>query len=142
MDKKIVVLALALSLGIFILLFSYTFFGGYIKREPDFDISANPQSLILNSYKGSSNQTIITLGSINGFEGDITLSVSRSLGVIGDVRVDLDFYQVHLPANGQVTVRLALYVTTAIAPGDYDVQVFANASDFNHSISVSIHVPE
>jgi hypothetical protein len=138
--RKIVIVSGTLFLSILILLVSYAHFVGFIERA-DFDMSVSPQTLTLLSYEGSSNQTIITLSSINGFDENISLSIGRELWLMG-VRVSLDFNQVHVLVNRQVQVRLSFYVITEILPGSYYVDVFANCSGISHSVRVSVNVPD
>jgi hypothetical protein len=140
--RKTVIVSGILFLSILILYVSYAYFVGFVEREPDFDMSVNPQTMVLLSYKGSSNQTIITLSSINGFDENISLSIDRGIMLMGGLGVGLDFYQVHVLTNRQVQVRLSFYVITGISPGSYYVDVFANSSDISHSVRVFVNVLE
>jgi hypothetical protein len=139
---KIVIVAGILFLSILILYVSSPYFVGFVRPTPDFDMSVNPQIVILEGYKGSSKQAIITLGSINGFDENVSLSITKGFGMIGGVRVNLDSYQVHVQENVQVQVKLSFYVISAISPGNYHVDVFANSSDISHSVRVIINVPD
>jgi hypothetical protein len=139
--RKIAIVFGTSFLTILILYVGNAHFFGFLEKAPDFYMSANPQTVTLLSYKGSSNQTIITLGSISGFDKNVSLAIGRGPWLIG-VGVDLDFSQVHVPANRQVQVRLSFYVVTEIPPGSYSVDVFANSSGISQSVRVFVNVPE
>ncbi len=107
--------------------------------QPDFEISANPEKVFLYSWEGSSNTTIISVKSVNGFSGEVTVKVGYTY-VIGDVRLYLDSSGVTLRAGGQAYCLLTLYTITPIHPGQYFVDVVGKSGNIEHSVRITVVV--
>ena len=122
------------------LYFSYDYLYGFLRPQPDFEISADPDSIVLESYEGSSNVTVIRLKSISGFTEDVSLKLTTSFGIMGDIRFDLDSYEVHLPPDGQAECALSLVVVSFVTSGEYYVDVVATAGQIEHSVRIIIIV--
>lgn len=139
MRKAVAGVAAILCITI-VLYFSYDYIYGFLRPQPDFEISANPDSIVLESYEGSSDTTVVTLKSISGFTEDITLKLSTSFGIMGDIRFDLDSYEVHLPPDGEAQCVLSLVVASYVTSGEYYVDVVATAGQVEHSVRIIIAV--
>ncbi|HEX9613198.1 MAG TPA: WD40 repeat domain-containing protein [Candidatus Bathyarchaeia archaeon] len=106
----------------------------HIIGSQDFTLSANPTSL--NIPAGSSGTSTITLRSLNGFSG--TLSVSASVSPSGPV-ASLSPASVVLNSGG--TGIATLNVTTSSGMlGSYMVNINATSGTFFHSISLNVTV--
>jgi len=137
--KAVVGVAAILCITI-VLYFSYDYLYGFLRPQPDFEISANPDSIVLESYEGSSNATVIRLKSISGFTEDVSLKLTTSFGIMGDIRYDLDSYEAHLPPDGQAECALSLAVVSYVTSGEYYVDVVATAGQVEHSVRIIITV--
>ena len=123
-----------------ILYFSYDYLYGFLRPQPDFEISADPDSVVLSSYEGISNATSITLKSLNGFDEEISVTLAKSFGIMGDMRFDLNSHDVYLPADGQVQLVLSLRVVSFVTSGEYYVDVVATEGEIEHSVRIIIDV--
>jgi len=143
MHKKGIAIVLVV-VSVFFLFFIYggyySYLWGLLRPQPNFEISANPTSIILHSSKGSSNATVITVQSINGFNANLAFHVAEGFGIVGGIRFDLDFHQVYLPADGQAQIVLTLYVTSFVTPGEYYIDVIGVAGKLKHSVRITITV--
>ena len=106
---------------------------------PDFEISASPKTVFLHSWEGSSNTTVITVKSVNGFSSKVTVRIGYAY-LIGDVRLFLNSSEVTLPANGQAYCLLTLYTITPIHTGQYYVDVVGKAGNMEHSVRITVVV--
>ena len=111
----------------------------YFFFQPEFEISANPETVTLYSFRGSSNNTVITLNSIRGLSGAITFEVAPGFGV-GEVRLAQDPPEVYLPADGEAQSVLTLEVLFFIAPGEYYVEVIGVAATLKRSVLITVIV--
>jgi len=108
--------------------------------QPDFEISADPVSIMLNGWEGSQNRTVITVKSLDGFSDNITFEV-KQYGIIGDVTFTFDHPQISLPADGQVQCILTLHVQSVASPGKYSIDIIGTASDSTqHSIRIALTI--
>jgi hypothetical protein len=106
----------------------------HITGAQDFTISANPASI--NIVSGSSGTSAITLTSLNGFSG--TISLSASFSPSGPV-ASLNPASVVLVSGG--TGSTTMNVTTSIGmSGSYVVKVNATSGTLFHSISLNVTV--
>ena len=109
--------------------------------RPDFEVTANPSSIALSRYKGSSNSTVISIESINGFDGPITIRVDSQV-MIG--HIDLLYpSEVTLTGNGQSDFVLDFYVPSAVAPGKYPIDIVAwdnFSGQLKHTLRITITV--
>ncbi len=103
---------------------------------PDFKISADPPQA--NFTSGSSSSSIITLTSLNGFSGNITLLVDNMFcAAIGCPHASLTPSGVKLVSNGTATSTIAFI---AILPATYDIKVNATSEGIIHSVTVEFTV--
>jgi len=128
-------------ISVFSILFCHDYIEGFLKLrpQPNFEISANPISITLHSWEGSTDRTIITVKSIGGFSGSITFEVLR-VYLIGDLRFTFDSPNVTLPADGQVQCILTFYVCSYIPPEKYYIEVVGIAGNLKHSVRITITV--
>jgi hypothetical protein len=105
-----------------------------ITAAPDFSVSANPNSVTI--VQGSSGTSIITLTSLNGFSGTVTLSASVSpLGP----STNLNPGTVTLASNGVGSSTLNVTSVSA-APGTYKVNVTATSGSLSHSLLITVTI--
>ena len=123
-----------------VLYFSYDYLYGFLRPQPDFGITAVPDSVVLRSYEDSSNATLVTLKSVNGFSGEISLKLVKSFGIMGDIRFDLASHSAYLPPDGQCQVTLYLLVVSFVTQGEYYVDVVATAGQIEHAERIIITV--
>src|SRR5437773_554083 len=95
--------------------------------QPDFTITANPSSLTINS--GSSGSSTITITSVNGFSGTISLASSPSSSST------LSSSAVNVPAGGKGSVML-----TVTPAGSTTYTITGTAGSISHSVNVAVTV--
>lgn len=100
-----------------------------------FTIAASQPSLIIQA--GKSNSTTITVTSLNGFLGNVTLS--STVGPVGPT-VSLNPSTVTLSPNGSASSLLTVSVGSNVPPGTYTVSVTGVSESFQQTIQVSIAV--
>lgn len=105
-----------------------------ITAAPDFTLSANPSSLTIS--QGSSGASTITLTSLNGFSGTVTLTASVSpLGP----STNLNPGTLTLTSNG--IGSSTLNVTSASAsPGAFKINVTATSGSLSHSFLLNVTI--
>ncbi len=101
----------------------------------DFDIQANP-SLIINTA-GTTNSTRVVLGSLNGFSGTVSLSVTTPFGFIGVMGGQ---NPVSLVPGGSGSATLQITTTKDTQPGTYDVTVTGTSGSRHHSSVLMVRV--
>ena len=95
-------------------------------QPPDFTITANPSSLTINS--GSSGSSTITVTSINGFSGTVSLSSSTGSS--------LDVSSLTVGSGGTATATLT--ITNPASSGTYTVT--GTSGTLTHSADVTVTV--
>ncbi|HVH14976.1 MAG TPA: hypothetical protein VNA15_04580, partial [Candidatus Angelobacter sp.] len=105
-----------------------------VTAAPDFRIAANPSSLTIP--QGSPGTSTVTLSSINGFSGTVTLTASVSPAGPG---ASLNPSTVTLASNGAASSTLNVTSFTA-APGTYQVNVTATSGSLAHSILITVTI--
>src|SRR2546421_245521 len=107
---------------------------------PDFSISAAPSSLTI--HLGSSGTSTITLSSLNGFAG--TVSLSSSIACSGTCIIyptaTLNPASVTLAAGGAGTSMLTVSTTVLTTPGTYVVMITATSGSITHTVTVTVQV--
>jgi len=107
---------------------------------PDFSISAAPSSLTI--HLGSSGTSTITLSSLNGFAG--TVSLSPSIACSGTCIIyptaTLNPTSVTLAAGGAGTSTLTVSTTVLTTPGTYVVLITATSGSITHTVTVTVQV--
>ena len=101
----------------------------------DFSISASPSTLTI--YQGSSGGSTITLGSVNGLLGGISLSASAPSGI----SISLNTTRCAVwPGSTICGASATVVVSSSTATGAYTVTITGTASDLLHSVSIAVHV--
>ena len=106
--------------------------------KPDFTISDNPTSLIVRL--GSSNTTTITINSINGFSGTITLSATISPQTKQNPSSTLSSTTVTVSPGSPATVLLTITTKGGTQTGNYTVTVSANSGSLTHTLTAPVSV--
>ena len=132
---KVIIAVVAVSALLF---FSSDYLLGLLTARPDFQLSVSPTSIRLG-YVGSSNTTVITVKSVNGFDSVVKFDVKPFLGLLG-VRFILNSSEVHLPANGEVSCTLKVEATFTIAQGQYYIDVSGVAGNLTRTVRVTVEV--
>ena len=107
---------------------------------PDFGISAAPS--LLTIHLGSSGTSTITLTSLNGFSGTISLSSSISCSSICIIypTANLNPTSVTVAAGGTASSTLTVSTTTLTTPGTYTVTITATSGSTTHTVTVTVQV--
>jgi hypothetical protein len=103
--------------------------------QADFGISASPSALSI--VQGSSGMSTITLVSLNGLAG--TVSLSSTVSPAGPI-VTLNPSSVSLGAGGSASSTLTIGTTSTTPTGSYVVTVTGTAGSVSHSAVVSLTV--
>ena len=98
----------------------------------DFTISAGQTSLRM--YPGSPNSTVITLTSLNGFSGSVTIKATSTPAGLTQA---LNSSSVSLQPGGTVHVLL---VVNGTQPGIYTVTVNATSGSASHLLTITVNV--
>src|SRR5437773_511 len=100
--------------------------------SPDFSISANPSSL--NAPLGSSASSTITLSSLNGFIGTVSLSATSSPS---GPSLSLNPTSVTLSSGGTASSSLSV---SSSSSGSYTIAVTCSSGSLSHSTTASVSV--
>src|SRR5207245_4086342 len=103
--------------------------------SPDFSINPSPASL--TTSPGSCATSTVTLASINGFSGTITMTTSVS--PTGPT-ANLSSASVSITSGGSATTALTVCTTTSTPPGSYIATVTATSGSISHSTTVAMTV--
>jgi hypothetical protein len=106
-----------------------------VTNGPDFGLSASPSALSI--AQGSSGKSTITLVSLNGLAG--TVSLSSTVSPTGPT-VTLNPSSVSLGTGGSATSTLTISTTSTTPTGSYMVTVTGTSGSVSHSAVVSITV--
>src|SRR3989442_232903 len=120
-------------------------FGGGLNRYttiavdvigPDFSIFANPNFLIVR--QGSTATSSITLTSILGFSGNVSLSTtSQNFGLFASLANST----IHLASGGTAQTTLTIQASSSLNPGGYySIGVNATSGFLRHIIFINIQV--
>jgi len=121
-----------------ILYFFDDYWLGILITRPDFQMSADP-SIIRLGYIGSSNSTVITVKSVNGFDSNVTLDV-RSVFSVSGVEFTIDPSVFHLSANEEVTCVLRIEAMSFILVGQYSIDVYGISDNLTRTVRITIDV--
>jgi fibronectin type 3 domain-containing protein len=107
---------------------------------PNFGISASPVSLSI--HIGSSGTSTITLTSLNGFAGTISLSTSIACSGVCVVypTASLNPTSVTLSAGGTGASTLTVSTSVLTTPGTYTVTITATSGSITHTVTVTVQV--
>jgi hypothetical protein len=98
---------------------------------PDFSVSASPPSLSPNV--NASGSSTITLGALNGYSGNVTLSAAVTAGSPSGLTLTQ-------PASPSGVPSTATLGVTANTPGSYTVTVTATDGTITHTAPVTVNV--
>ncbi len=108
-----------------------------VTQGNDFNISASPSSVAITA--GGSGMSTLTLNSLNGFTGTISLTFTVSPVVTGGPSVAFSPASITLTQGGSATSTL---IVTATAGGSYNVTVTGSSSSISHSTSITVNVQD
>jgi hypothetical protein len=106
--------------------------------KPDFTMSANPSSLIVRL--GGSNTTTITLNSINGFSGTVTLTTSISPLTKQGPFLTLSSTMANVAPGAPATVVLTVTSKGATAVGSYTATVTGSSGSLSHTTTITVQI--
>jgi PKD repeat protein len=106
-----------------------------VTAGPDFTISANPTSLTINI--GSSATAAITLASLGGFSGAVSLS--STIAPSGP-STSLNPVSVALTAGGTSSSTLTIATSASTPLGNYTVTVRGESGTLSHSVTISVRI--
>ncbi len=148
-DSKLTIAAAASSLGNYTILVTGT--NGSLTRATtvsvdivDFGVAANPISLSIPI--GSSSTTTLTLTSVNGFSGSVSLTAkvtptSLTAGLSpAQPTAALSSSAVNLQPSGTASATLTVSASLLTTPGTYIVTITATSGNVSHTTSVTVTV--
>jgi hypothetical protein len=100
----------------------------------DFSVSANPTSIVVS--QGSSNASIITVNSINGFSDAVTLTPSVPAGATG-LTATLSITSI---TGGSGSSQLTISAGTGTPLGTFTVNVTGTSGSLTHQAQVQVTV--
>jgi hypothetical protein len=106
--------------------------------QPTFQITANPASLTI-SASNSANSTI-TLRSLNGLSGSITLATTVNPLVPTGPKASLNPTSVALTSGGSRTSLLTVSTTTTTANGGYTITITGTKNAVTNSVQVAVTI--
>lgn len=101
----------------------------------DFSISASPSALTIQA--GSSGSSTITVTSLNGFSGTVSLVTSAPTGL----SAILSSSSLTIASGGSSSSTLSITVSSTTASGTYTVTVTGTSGSLTHSTTVTVTVP-
>jgi hypothetical protein len=113
-------------------------FGGAPPPPPDFTVSASPASITMKSE--TSATSTITLTSVNGFTGTVSLSETVTPVLRHGIGAALNPTSVTLSANGQTTSTLTVTANGSTSMGTYTVTVTAIGGGLTRQTPVTVTV--
>src|SRR5213083_301784 len=105
---------------------------------PDFTMSAHPNMLTIP--QGSAGKSTILLTSVNGFQGNVTLSPPVSCLAIGCPQYTVSPTVVQLAANQNATAGFTIYTSPQTPLATYNVAVTGTSGSLSHSAPVTFTV--
>jgi len=103
--------------------------------EPDFNLTAAPPSLSIP--QNSSDESIITVASLNNFSAPVTLSV---MNVPENVSATLNPPVVTPPPDGTVNSTLTVSVGSTAIPGNYTLTVLGQSGKILHNVDIALEI--
>src|SRR5205823_9786288 len=105
---------------------------------PDSTTSAHPTTLTIPQC--SAGKTIILLTSVNGFQGNVTLSPPVSCLAIGCPQYTISPTVIQLAANQNATAGFTIYTSPQTPLATYNVAVTGTSGSLSHSAPVTFTV--
>jgi len=138
-SKKLAVIGLSVAI-LAVYMWHDRIFGLLVIAPPGFEISAATETIMLSRYEGSSNSTTVTIRSVNGFQGTVTIEVAlESPFTIGVVEPNHP-PNLTLAAYEQASFELTFFVRSTISPGTKLVDVTATDGKIEVSVTVTLIV--
>jgi hypothetical protein len=106
-----------------------------VVSSQDFTITATPN--IINNTIGTTNTTTITVTSINGYTGTVSLSATVPFGYI---TVTGHQSPLTITSNRGNTSSLDISTTTSTIPGNYTITVTGTDSQRTHATAIQLRV--
>lgn len=124
------------------LVICYTFYNFFIGSiaSPSFKVTASFETLSIHYLNGSMNSTVISLKSINGFEGVISLELQKSFGMSPSLDVLLEPEEVSLTPDETVQTSLTLIARYNIPKEQYIVDVICRGNGIQRTVRININV--
>ncbi len=107
-----------------------------IPPAPDFSINSFPTSLTIE--QGETATATITVTSLDGFEGTVSLTVTPSS--ISGATLTLDPLQITLTPSSYATSTLEIEIDLQAEPSDYEITIIAASGTLEHSAIVSLEI--
>src|SRR5467141_4450210 len=111
-----------------------------IKTVPDFSITANPTSFTLQ--RGASSSSAITVTSLNGFSGTVTLTNSLSPATSNTPVISFSSSSLTFSPGGSAISTLTITTSSITTPGSYTILVTGTSGSLSHSVSLSLTVTQ
>src|SRR5467141_3316029 len=111
-----------------------------ISSSADFSIGANPTSFTVQ--RGFSSISTITVTSLNGFTGTVTLTDSISPATSSPPVVSLSSSSLTLSSGGSATSTLSITTSASTTPGSYTILVMGASGGLSHSVSLTLTVSQ
>src|SRR5467141_545465 len=111
-----------------------------ISSSADFSIGANPTSFTVQ--RGFSSISTITVTSLNGFTGTVTLTDSISPATSSPPVVSLSSSSLTLSSGGSATSTLSITTSASTTPGSYTILVMGASGSLSHSVSLPLTVSQ
>ncbi len=102
--------------------------------KPDFSVSTSPSSMTL--INGSSGNSNVTVSSINGFNGTVTLSALVPSGWSANFAPE----SISVPSGGNISSILTLTVDSTAKSGAYQIVSTISANSVSHNSSMIVNV--
>lgn len=99
------------------------------------DFSVSSSTTTVNVFQGGSSSAIITIASVAGFTGNVTLSAT-SMNVTSTIFPTL----VLVPPFGSSTSALTVSAASTLAPGTYSVTVTGMSQGLTHFVTIPVMV--
>jgi hypothetical protein len=105
---------------------------------PDLSITANPSSLSIQ--QGSSSTSLITVYSLGGFSGTVTLAAGTSPAIANTTTASLNPTSVALAPGGSATSTLTVQTSHSPPAGSYNLNVKATSGSLVRILTMSLVV--
>jgi hypothetical protein len=106
-----------------------------VVSSQDFTITSTPASITTTT--GTTNTTTITVTSVNGYAGNISLTVTASFGYIS---VTGGQNPLKIVAGGAASSTLDITTSSNTAPGSYSIIVTGSDGSQTHSTTITLQI--
>src|SRR2546426_642431 len=111
-----------------------------VQSAQDFSIGANPGSIALQ--RGASASSTITVTSLNGFSGTVTLTDAVSPATSNPPVISLSSSSLTLSSGGSAASTLSITTTSTTTSGSYTISVTGTSGSLSHSVSLSLSISQ